>query len=78
MKYVVTFTTAKGERREIVVELTKEEQSDCERQAISHGHSRAEGWPPLENRYAANRAQLELPASAVTCGLPEVRRVAVH
>jgi hypothetical protein len=72
-KYAVTFTSARGEQREVAVELTEEEQRDCARQATSHGCP-GEGWPPLENRYAANRAAASLPAEFVE-KFPAVERV---
>jgi hypothetical protein len=75
-KYAVTFTSARGEQREVVVELTEEEQADCARQALSHGCP-GEGWPPLEKRYAACRAAAGLPPEFVET-FPEIHRVIVH
>jgi hypothetical protein len=60
-KYSVTFTNNAGETREVVVELTKEEERDCAWQALSHGCPDGR-WPPLENRYASNRAAAFVPA----------------
>jgi hypothetical protein len=76
MKYAVKFTNARGEQREVVVELTAEEWRDCERQALSHGCP-GEGWPPLENRYAANRAAEGMPPEFVGT-FPEIHRVIVQ
>jgi hypothetical protein len=76
MKYAVTFTSERGETREVVVSLTEEEERDCTRQALSHGCP-GEGWPPLENRYAANHAAEGMPAEFVQT-FPEIHRVIVH
>jgi hypothetical protein len=73
-KYAVTFTSARGEQREVVVELTEEELSDCARQALSHGQTE---WPPLERRYAATRAAAGMPPEFVGT-FPEIHRVIVH
>ena len=73
-KFAVTFTSACGETREIVVELTEEEQADCALQDRNHG---VESWPLLENTYAANRAAEGMPAEFVE-SFPIVERVVVH
>jgi hypothetical protein len=75
-KYAVTFTNVRGEQREVVVVLTEEELGDCARQATSHGCP-GEGWPPLENRYAATRAAEGMPPEFVET-FPEIHRVIVH
>jgi hypothetical protein len=73
MKFAVKFTSERGETREVVVELTEEEERDCARQALSHGCP-GEGWPPLEKTYAANRAALGLPSEFIW-RFPTVERI---
>jgi hypothetical protein len=75
-KYAVTFTNACGETREIVVELTEEEERDCAHQALTHGCPDGR-WPPLENTYAAQRAAAGMPSEFVE-KFPEIHRVIVH
>ena len=78
MKYAVTFVNRRtGEQRDVIVGLTTEEMLDCRRQAVNHGLPAEAGWPPLEKRYAANRAAADMPEE-FTRALPEVFRVVVH
>jgi hypothetical protein len=75
-KYAVTFTNARGETREIMVELTEEEEHDCARHALSHRCPDGR-WPPLENRYAGNRAAALVPAEFAE-RVPDVECIDLH
>jgi len=76
LKYAVTFTNARGERRHAVVELTPGEIIDLLWHCVD---GRSAGHPdgPIANMYAARRAAADMPDEFVR-GFPEVHRVVLH
>ena len=76
LKYAVTFVNARGERREVVVELGQAKTLDM---LWNLADGRQAGHPdgPLANTYAAQRAAEGMPAE-FTETFPQVHRVIAH
>jgi hypothetical protein len=60
-----------GERHVVLVELSDDERADAMRMG------QGEGWPPLVNLFASNRALAGLPDEC-SVTLNEIMRVTVH
>jgi hypothetical protein len=76
LKYAVTFTNARGERRHAVVELTPEEVLDMLWNMVD---GRTAGHPdgPIASAYAARRAAMDMPDEFLS-DFADVHRVVVH